>query len=242
MTRPGRFVTVVCACLAPLLIAAPALGKPDNANATKRYLAAYAARERAVIEALPAASAAVAALSGHVAGECPGVAAGAPARATATEEVGAEILGAVAVTIADGIERANARFARAVSGLRWTDRSVARLVSAFTEEERALAALTVPDLCADLRAWAASRFMTSAADTSRFVSLLQATEYRSTSQVKPAEEPEYAVLRLLRPYESPSDSGTVRSVKLLRARTQASLANAVLGPTAQIESAVGLTG
>jgi hypothetical protein len=241
MTRLVRRTALACACLAPLLAATPALARPDNASATQRYLAAYATRERAVIAALPAANMAAVALSGRVAGECPGVAAGAPLHTAPAETAGEEILGAVVVTIAVGLEHANARFARTVSALRWSNASLARLVRAFTAEETALAALATPDLCADLRSWAASRFVTVATGTSQFVSALQATESRSKSSVKPAEGPEYAVLRLLRAYESASDRGILRSVKLLRARVEAKLAKAALDATAQIEAAVGLT-
>jgi hypothetical protein len=238
--RLGRLTALACACVAPLLTAAPALGKLDNATTTRRYLAAYATRERAVFAALPAANTA-AALSERVAGECPGVAAGAPLHTKPAETAGEEILGAVVVTIAGGLEQANTRFADAVSGLRWSNAGVARLVRAFTDEERALAALVVPNLCADLRSWAASRFATVATGTSQFVAALQATESRPKSGVKPAEEPEYAVLRLLRPYESASDGAVLRSVKLLRMRVEAKLAKAALGATEQIETAVGLT-
>jgi hypothetical protein len=43
-------------------------------------------------------------------------------------------------------------FARRILGLRWNDRRIARVVRLLASEERAIANLVIPDVCADLRA------------------------------------------------------------------------------------------
>jgi hypothetical protein len=224
-----------------LVVTPSVLAKPANSAATKRYLAAYEARERAVLAGMPAAVSAARALRTVVIDECAGVAKAAPAGAVTTEAIREEILGSTVVTGESPLDRANVQFAHAVDHLRWTDRTIARLVETFVAEERALAALTPPNICDDVRAWVANQYSAVSAATSDFLSRLHAIEERAKAETRlvPAEEPEEVILRLLRPYESADDKTLVRRVEKLHASLEEHLISLLI-PAVEMDKSVGL--
>src|SRR4029077_10865760 len=86
-------------------------------------------------------------------------------------------------------------FAQAVKPLRWSNAKLTRIAQGYAKSLQQLAALPMPDLCGDARAWRASGFQTVPATTLRFDAHVESIEGHSI----PA--------RLLAPYEQPADRG-----------------------------------
>jgi hypothetical protein len=109
------------------------------------------------------------------------------------------------------------RLAHAIEHLRWSDRRLTRLVRAEVAEERAIATLALPDVCADIAAWKASGYAALPQSAARFLTRVYAIE--SLSVVGQSEEfREAAIMRLLRPYERPAERQTARRIERLEAQ------------------------
>jgi len=92
-------------------------------------------------------------------------------------------------------------FAKAVSRLRWTSARINRNVLNFVANVTALATIPLPDLCADVRAWAASGF---GAIPQRIVELDRRVESLELPEIQWA---------LVAPYVRGGDKGLVASIK-----------------------------
>lgn len=96
-------------------------------------------------------------------------------------------------------------FARAVRPLRWSNAKLTRTAQDYAKSLRELAALALPNLCGDARAWRASGFQTVPATTLRFDQHVESIEGHSI----PA--------RLLAPYEQAADRGVLARTTRLEA-------------------------
>jgi hypothetical protein len=134
-----------------------ASGKPETVAAPRLYVRAYDDFARTVERALPAVSAVVGQFVRRVGRECPDAVAGAPENSQ-MNEVSLAILGAVEGAMTGPEKPAMIKFIRTTRRLRWNDRKLAGLVGRYNRSLRAEIALAVPDLCADLKEWAASSF------------------------------------------------------------------------------------
>jgi hypothetical protein len=116
---------------------------------------------------LGAAHAAILGVLARVQHECPLAATGSPQDPQSTqvsnEVIGAMVLAAIHVDIPAG----RAFVARA-AGLRWSNRGLTREVAEYVAHARTALSLPQPNLCADVRAWAASGFQTLPASTLSF--------------------------------------------------------------------------
>jgi hypothetical protein len=215
MGRTGVHATVLAAIVVALSApAALAQASAGNASATREYLRADLAQTRAEVAGLPAAIAAVEALRGRLAAECPGVLAHEPALAsgekpsaslTEIEEEGeAAVFGA-----AEQTEYGHRRgFARVVSRLRWSSRALTRLIHSAAAAEAAQATIPPPDLCADIRTWVGSGFKSISAGTEAYVH----QESILTGETRGASS---AITRKLAPYENRSDKKIARQIASL---------------------------
>lgn len=182
-----------------------------DASATRAYLQANLAQTRAEVAGLPAAIAAIEALRGRLAVECPGVLAHEPAlapgekpngSATQIEEEGeAAVIGAAEQT--ESTHRGG--FARAVSRLRWSNRALTRLIHASAAAELAQATTPAPDYCADLRTWVASGYKSVSAATEAYVR-------RESILIGETKGAASAIARKLAPYESRADKRIARQI------------------------------
>ena len=188
--RPRSHAAAALALLALLLLALASAAAPSLALAARSaavrspdthtaeaYLRRTHAFDRTALANLAAGTAAAAAWRAMLERECAGVAAGAPdiaalgrgAPLTASEQL-REIRETAAMTseIIDGSvvaelapdRRAALSAARALARLHWSDRRLRRLARLEVAELRAEFATPAPNVCADLRAWAASGFRT----------------------------------------------------------------------------------
>ncbi len=117
-------------------------------------------------------------LVGHIAKACPGVGSGAP-RSAASEEVvekmREETLDALVLAVVSPDLAAERHVAVALARLRWSSRKLTDLVHRRARIESATSALALPDLCGDLKEWAASGHVTEPAGTRRFLEQYAAT-------------------------------------------------------------------
>jgi hypothetical protein len=156
---------------------APAVArvKASDATATRAYLEARIAWQRATGAAGPAELNAINALAAQVRAECPGVLTGAPPRVKGEKtnqsegEVSREILSAAFGAAEHVGHPADARFAAAVQRVRWSNRRLTRLLRSLAIEHAEQSAIPPPDLCADMKFWVASGYTAVSAGTKRFL-------------------------------------------------------------------------
>lgn len=110
---------------------------------------------------------AIAGVLGRLRGECPGAAAQSPQNAESTQ-LSNEVIGAMVTSAIARDRPAIHEFLRVAAGLHFGSRAAARAVRAYVGNLRALAALTPPNVCADVRAWAAGGFHALAPSTLAF--------------------------------------------------------------------------
>jgi hypothetical protein len=108
-------------------------------------------------------------------------------------------------------------FAHAVGGLHWSNRRLTRIVRTYATQLEGLARLALPNVCADVKAWAASGYRTLPASTVQFDRVYNADDI----------EAEEVPLRLLTPFESARDASLVRRTKRLEAPLAEAEAHAV---------------
>jgi hypothetical protein len=211
----------------------------DDAAATRAYLSTDYAYERGTSAALGVTIAALEARAGMIGGECPNALTYAP-RDAAFGELGEE-----ADTTAFFAGRASVRsmvlrFAQTIDRLRWSDRKLTRFVRAEAAEERAIATIALPDVCADIAAWKASAYAALPQSAARFLARVQAVE--SLSGEGPFEESrEVAIMRFLRPYEGPAQRRTARRIERLEARIDKRMTAAGTGVEKKLAAALGVS-
>jgi hypothetical protein len=233
--RRSRRATILVAVLIVLLgmtTAAGAVANRADTAATHAYLAAEYAYRQAVLAELPQSTAMMEALAGRLAGECPGVLAGAPQlervgeqqfpkagelreRFRQTRQLG-QLVGELDIALFTAFDQpqhpALAAFSAAVAPLRWHSAAINRGVRAYAavlalpEEAGAL------DVCADMRAWVASGYKLLSPASKAFIARREARLPRiltGTPAVPPTSP-------LLRRYEGRAERTLVRRIEALR--------------------------
>jgi hypothetical protein len=198
--------------------------------ATRTYLNAEMGVVRAEVAAVPAGDRAVEEFATRFNGECAGVLVGAPKPKVVTPrpgtlelaprqsvEIFSETLQVVGNLLTRPVVAVELRFVRAVEHLRWSNDRLTRLVRSLLASQKALARWTLspPDLCADMKSWAASGYKTLSPETKRF--LRQTAEPQAgTDGLRLLETPEEAIARMLRPHEDHHAKATARQLSRLR--------------------------
>jgi hypothetical protein len=199
-----------------------------NATATQAYLGASYTLLRAARAREASSEAALQNLLAGVRRECPNVAAESPENPD-SEELSNEVVGAMIIVGTHPDEKAISRFARAVAGLRWSNRTLTSTIRSYAAKLKTLSTLTAPSLCAEVHAWAGSGFRTLPPATAAFN-----LRYKAVN-VSIGELPE----QLLAPYERPAEKSIVAQIGQLEARVAEFEAKAV-ETYAQIMSALDL--
>jgi len=225
----GRYACVLGALLALTAMPTAAQAKPSDLAPTRVYIQADYALNRSAKAHQPIAEASIRAYTRRLGRECPKVAAGAP-QDTEAEQIYEEIVSAATGMVYHSDGAAIARFAAAVQGLRWSSAKLTRTVHSYAARLRALAALTVPDVCADARAWVASHYTALPATTTAAVQRLKAGEMGAT------EVP----LGMLAPYEQPAEARTVAATKRLEEGLQEAEATQGTGDISKLVGVIGL--
>ncbi|HEX3519403.1 MAG TPA: hypothetical protein VHT29_10255 [Solirubrobacteraceae bacterium] len=157
-------MTTVAMTLAGPSTAALASG---DATATSQYLAANYTLVHTARSYLRRAEAAPLKVLAQVTRECPRAAAGSPQDPQSTE-LSDEVIGAMVIAAYHLDVPGLRRFVSQTSHLHWSSKSATNAVRAYAAKLKVLADLAPPNLCADVRAWAASGYETLPASTLHF--------------------------------------------------------------------------
>src|SRR6202042_233954 len=79
-----------------------------------------------------------------------------------------EVIGTMTITAYRPDAAAFDAFARAVKGLRWSNRRLTREVRVYATKLKGLTVLPAPNICGDVEAWAADGFQALPESTVRF--------------------------------------------------------------------------
>jgi hypothetical protein len=207
-----------------------ALAKADDVASTRTYIRAYYALARTAKAKLPDQQTAAADLLRRISSQCPDVLAGSP-RNEASAELSLEALGAVSIVMSGPDRHAITHFLHAVKGLQWSSPKLTRTVTASVARLKAQLALIVPDLCSDMKAWAATDFRTVPMSVTQF-----------NRRTKAAEEgPQEIPSRLLASYTGRQEKVILRNIKHLEVQIEASELNTGLHAWSEILKVVGLS-
>jgi hypothetical protein len=134
-----------------------ALAAPQDVAATHAYIEANYTLAKAAVAHIAPAQKKILLLNKKLAGECPNVGAGSP-EDEASQPISHEV--AVALwSVAYGLGVAQVhRFQQTVGRLRWSNPATTRAVARYVRNLHDLASVPLPNLCGDVRAWAATGF------------------------------------------------------------------------------------
>jgi hypothetical protein len=158
----------VLATLAGLAVwPASAAANAADLAATQTYLQANYAFVRYFTSHIPAAKTELASVLAGVRRECPNAAAGSPQEVD-SEQLSNEVIGTMVTTVIQHNLPPIRTAVRATAHLRWSNGALTRSIQAYAAKGKVLSSLAVPHLCADVKAWVASRFETLPASTASF--------------------------------------------------------------------------
>lgn len=225
---------ILCAvCPTTSLAAVPT----RDATATGAYLRAQKADELDASAQLTASVADIEARAGEIAGECPAALAYAP-RDEAFGLFSEEITTVLAYAGAVPDRSALLRTSKAIGHLKWSNSRLTRLVHHLAAEESGDATIALPDVCAEIAAWKASAYVALPESASRFLALSETIE--SEALVGPSEERrEAAILRMLKPYESPADRRIAEHVNRLETQLRSRVSSAISAEKAKLGAKLG---
>jgi hypothetical protein len=200
------WLAIVLTAFAVGIAPGEALGASSrDMSATHTALVAAYKSLREVVDTWPKVEASFRVLDRKFAAECPSVGMGSPQNEP-EQRLSYEIAGALWATgyrTDAGIARA---FIKAVEPLRWSNPSLTRRAHQYITGLREMTALQVPDLCADIRSWAASGYRTVPASTLTFDQHVEAIDVEVPSP------------RILAQYVRPSDRPLLARVERLVTR------------------------
>ncbi len=197
--------------------------------ATQSYLNAERSFHSAVESNAKRGTLAARELTQHLARECPDVASGFTAieakEKGQTEEPLEESFFAVLLSLVSPDLPAERRVAGALSRLHWSNLGLTALVHREARIDAATGRTRAPDLCGDLKEWAASGYRIVPSGTRAFLAQVDAT--------RSSDLPQERIDELLRSYEGPRTRSLQNRVQRLRARDESILdtgVEEVLGP------------
>jgi hypothetical protein len=196
-----RIALLAASLIALALLPAPALATSTDVSATQAYVSANYALVSSAHAKIGRAEAILQGLLRGVRSECPRVAAGSPQN-TDSEQLTFELVGEMRLAATRPNAGAVASFARAVAKLRWSTPQLNSAVRSYAATLRKQSLLAIPDVCAEVRAWAASGFRTLPEGTQRFNRAM----------------PEYVAMgmlptRLINPYVTPAQRGLLQRTR-----------------------------
>jgi len=177
----------------------------SDVSATHAYIQANYALNRAGVSLIHPAEAKIQAYNRRIAAECPRAGAGAP-QTDAAYPMSYEV--AVALwSLSYGTAAAPIRkFVSAVKPLHWSNARLTRIAHDYATSLHELSTLPLPDLCGDVRAWAASGFQAIAPRTTQLDRRLEAIEGET---IPP---------KLLAPFERGRDARVVARTRSLEVK------------------------
>ena len=162
-----RWVSAVVAAGA-LAASCAGAAQASDSSATAAYLRANYALVAVGHAHLHSSIAAYRAVLAKVRRECPRGAQGSPQDPESTK-LSNEVIGAMVLSAGQPDRPAVKAYIQAVKGLHWSSGSITRAVKTYAGNLSKLYGLSVPDLCADVRAWKASAYKSLPSSTVSFV-------------------------------------------------------------------------
>jgi hypothetical protein len=162
-----RFALIAASLTAVALVPAPALATSGDVSATQAYVRANYALVSSAHAKLHTAEAILQALLRRVRSECPRAAAGSPQN-TDSEALTFELVGEMRLAATRPNAPAVQAFARTVAKLHWSNGKLNDAVRSYAAQLRKQSKLAIPDVCAEVRAWAAGGFQALPEGTQRF--------------------------------------------------------------------------
>ncbi len=163
----GRWVLAAVAA-SSFALGGASQASASDASATAAYLNANYALVAAGHAHVGASIAGYKSVLAKVRRECPRAGEGSPQDPESTK-LSNEVIGAMVLSAGQPDRPAVKRYIGAVKGLSWSRGSITHAVKGYASNLSKLYALSVPDLCADVRAWRASGYKTLPASTISFV-------------------------------------------------------------------------
>ncbi len=216
----ARALLPLLAATASLALAPPAaLAASGNAAATQAYLQANYALVRVARAHLATAEAGPVHVLAQVQRECPRAGAGSPQNADSTQ-MSDEVIGAMVLSALPPDRQAVNAFIHSVAGLSWSSRGLTNAVRSYVSDLRTVLSLDPPNLCGEVKAWAADGFHALPASTVAFVAKFmpawvalgllptQLAQYESSS--------DRALARRCEPLEQLLTEGEARAVEHYR--------------------------
>jgi hypothetical protein len=145
-----------------------ALASSGDAAATQSYLQANYALVRVARSHLATSEAGPLRVLAQVRRECPNAGLGSPQDPESTQ-MSNEVIGAMVISAYPPDRQAMQAFIRSVAGLRWSNRGLTNAIRSYTGDLKTFLSLSAPNLCGDIKAWAATGFHTLPASTVAFV-------------------------------------------------------------------------
>jgi hypothetical protein len=199
----GRCFATALAVLAFGAVPAGALAAPqEDVSSTHSVLVDAYNALHAVVSSWPTVESNLNRLDLKFAAECPHVGAGSPQNES-EQRLSYEVTGALWAIGYHTDAKIVQSFTNAVSSLRWTDAAIVRRGLTFLIGLHEMVALQVPDLCGDVRTWAATGYVTVPADTRQYDLHVESIEVEIPS------------LQMFAPYVQPSDRALFARVKRL---------------------------
>jgi len=165
---PGRWSLLLLLTLGTAAVGpGAAAAAPADLGATQSYLQANFRLVQTGASRIPVGEGAIRKVAAQIARECPAAAAGSPQDPESTQ-LSNEVIGAMVTSaIRDDLPSIH-EYLRAAGRLHWSSGTLTSAVHGYVAQLRTLAALAPPNVCADVRSWAASGFKTLPATTVAF--------------------------------------------------------------------------
>jgi hypothetical protein len=209
----------------------------DDAAATRAYLRASESYARSSYAKVAASAAAIEARASEIARECPYALTYAPRDTEFGELAEATEMTVVYAGVAP-VRSAALRLAHAIAHLNWSSSRLTRLVRSQAVEERSIAGLGLPDVCADIAAWRMSAYTTLLPSAMGFLARVHKIE----TGVGPSEESREAVIwRLLRHEEDTVERRTVKRIEELEALKSRRLTATIAVARRKLAAALGVS-
>jgi hypothetical protein len=200
MFRALAVLSALCAVLAAPAAPASADATSLDVASTHAYLTASYRALHAVVDTWPAVEASIHRLDVRLHSECPDAGAGSPENATGSR-ISYEAAGALWATGYHTDAAIIHAYVEVLDRLRWSNPQITRDDRSLARNLREMAALQVPDICADIHAWQANDFGAIPADVEPYDRHVEALEINEIPR------------RLIDPYVQPAD-------RALRARDE----------------------
>jgi hypothetical protein len=146
---------------------ASAVAGQSNAASTQAYLQANYTVVHAFVSRIPTAEAEVKGILAGVRRECSSAANESP-QDVDSEQLSNELIGVMVTTVTQHFLAPARTAIRATEHLSWSSGALTRAVRSFDAKAKVQTSLAVPHVCADVKAWVASHYLTLPASTVSF--------------------------------------------------------------------------